>query len=74
MIINEYLQFAVIGKFYYGWHDFQELKRIIPKQCDLKGECNIGVLNSRHILIRASNMEDYVNVLFKSVFYISHKH
>lgn len=73
MIVNEKLQYAV-GKFSYGWYNFQDLKRIIPKQCELKGECNIGLLNSRHTLIRASNMEDYVNLLSKPAFYISHNH
>lgn len=44
------------------------------ERCNLKGECNIGVLNSRHILIRVSNMEDYVNDLSKPTFHITHKH
>lgn len=74
MIINENLQFAVIEIFSYGWHDFQELKRIILKQCDLREECTIGLLNSSHILIRASDMEHYVNLLSKLAFYVSHKH
>ncbi|KAH0713632.1 hypothetical protein KY289_009591 [Solanum tuberosum] len=38
MIINEKLQYAVMGKFLYGWPDIQELRKLIPKQCDLKGE------------------------------------
>lgn len=74
MIINKNLQFVVIDKFSYAGRDFQDLKRRIPKQCDLKGECNIGVLNNKHILTRASNMEDYVHILSKPVFYITHKH
>ncbi|KAH0639783.1 hypothetical protein KY285_036369 [Solanum tuberosum] len=47
-----------IGKFSYGWPDIQELRRIIPKQCELKGECNNGLLSARHVLIRASCLED----------------
>lgn len=31
IIINEHLQYAVIGKFSYGWLDIQELRRLIPK-------------------------------------------
>lgn len=73
MIVNENLQYAVIGKFSYGRHDIQELRQLIPKQCELKGECNIGVLNNRHILIRATNMEDYVNLLSKLAYYIAHR-
>lgn len=47
MIINENLQFTVIGKFSYGWYDFHDFKQIIAKQCNLKAECNIRVLGSR---------------------------
>lgn len=73
MIVKENLQFAIIVKFSYGWHDNQDLRRIIPKQCDLKGDCNIWVLRSRHILSMTSNMDDYINLLSKPAFYISHK-
>ncbi|WMV26801.1 hypothetical protein MTR67_020186 [Solanum verrucosum] len=73
MIIKENLQYAILGKFSYGWPEIQELRTLIPKQCDLKGECNIGLLRNRYVLIRASLMEDYVNLLSKPVFYITHK-
>lgn len=46
MIVNENLQYVVIGKFSYGWRDIQELRRIIPKQCEMKGESNIGALSN----------------------------
>ncbi|WMV09899.1 hypothetical protein MTR67_003284 [Solanum verrucosum] len=72
MIINEDLQYAVIGKFSYGWPDIHELRKLIPKQCGLRGEVNIGLLSSRFILIRASLLEDYVNLLSKPQFYITH--
>ncbi|XP_049378009.1 uncharacterized protein LOC125842724 [Solanum stenotomum] len=71
MIIRENLQYAVIGKFSYGWPDIHDLRKIIPTQCELKGECSIGLLSNRHILIRASLMEDYVHLLSKLVFYIN---
>lgn len=51
MIINENLEYAVIDKFSYEWPEIQELRRLIPKQCELKGECKIGLLCNRHILI-----------------------
>ncbi|KAH0761354.1 hypothetical protein KY290_017427 [Solanum tuberosum] len=73
MIINENLEYAVIGKFSYGWPDIQDLRRLIPKQCELKGECKIGLLSNRHILIRASLLEDYVHLLSKPAFYITQK-
>lgn len=31
MIVNENLEYAVIGKFSYGWPNFHELRRIITK-------------------------------------------
>uniref|UniRef100_M1BDR9 Uncharacterized protein n=1 Tax=Solanum tuberosum TaxID=4113 RepID=M1BDR9_SOLTU len=33
----EDLQFAVIGKFTYEWSDLEELRRIIPQQCEIRG-------------------------------------
>ncbi|KAG5619978.1 hypothetical protein H5410_005196 [Solanum commersonii] len=73
MIRNENLQYTIIGKFSYGWPDIQELRTLIPKQCELKGECNIGLLSNIHVLIRMSNLEDYVNLLSKPAFYIAHR-
>ncbi|WMV51439.1 hypothetical protein MTR67_044824 [Solanum verrucosum] len=61
MIVNENLHYAVVGKFSYGWPDMQELRKIIPKQCGFKGECNIGLLTNKYVLIRATLLEDYVN-------------
>lgn len=72
MIVREKLQYAVIGKFSYEWPEIEDLRRIIPKQCELKGEYNIGLLSNKHVLIRASLLEDYVHLLSKPAFYISH--
>ncbi|KAH0650566.1 hypothetical protein KY284_030478 [Solanum tuberosum] len=74
MIINEDLQFAVIGKFSYGWPDIQDLRRLIPKQCELKGDVNIGLLSNRYVLIRTTLLEDYVTLLSKPQFYITKNH
>ncbi|WMV58421.1 hypothetical protein MTR67_051806 [Solanum verrucosum] len=71
MIINEDLQFAVIGKFSYGWPEIQKLRRLIPKQCELKGDVNIGLLSNRYVLIRTTLLEDYVTLLSKPQFYIT---
>ncbi|WMV32988.1 hypothetical protein MTR67_026373, partial [Solanum verrucosum] len=74
MIIKEDLQFAVIGKFLYSWPDIQDLRRLIPKQYEMKGEVNIGLLSNRYILIQASRLEDYVSLLSKQQFHITHNH
>ncbi|KAK4706308.1 hypothetical protein R3W88_034131 [Solanum pinnatisectum] len=42
MIVNEDLQFAVIGKFSYGWPNLQELRKLLPNQYELKNDCTIG--------------------------------
>ncbi|KAG5581764.1 hypothetical protein H5410_052391 [Solanum commersonii] len=74
MIINEDLQFAVIGKFSYEWPDIQDLRRLIPKQCELKGNVNIGLLSNTYVLIRTTLLEDYVTLLSKPQFYITKNH
>lgn len=63
MIIKEDLQYAVICKFSYRWLEIQDLRRLIPNQYGLKGQVNIGLLRNKYILIRASKLEDYVNLL-----------
>ncbi|KAK6784982.1 hypothetical protein RDI58_018437 [Solanum bulbocastanum] len=40
MIIIENLQYAVIGKFSYGWPEMDDLRIQIPKQCNVNGGYN----------------------------------
>nr|XP_009779392.1 PREDICTED: uncharacterized protein LOC104228608 [Nicotiana sylvestris] len=61
--MEEGLHQAVILKFSYGKPDLQELRQIISKQFDVKGYCNIGQLEYRHILIRFDLFEDFVQPL-----------
>lgn len=70
----ESLQFAVVGKFSYGWSKIHDLRKMIPTQCELKGDCQIGLLSSRHVLIRASLLNDYVHLLSKFAFYITQRY
>ncbi|KAK4737150.1 hypothetical protein R3W88_000847 [Solanum pinnatisectum] len=69
----ERLQYAVIGKFTFEWADLDELRKIIPQQCEVKGSCQIGLFRSKHILIRLSKEEDFVNLISKGVFYLTCK-
>nr|XP_009786979.1 PREDICTED: uncharacterized protein LOC104235009 [Nicotiana sylvestris] len=69
----ERLEFAVVGKFTYDWSDLEELRKIIPQQCGVKGGCQIGLFRSKHILIRLSLQEDFVNLVSKGAFYITCK-
>ncbi|KAG5602307.1 hypothetical protein H5410_033677 [Solanum commersonii] len=73
MIIKENLQYAILGKFSYEWPEIQELRLLIPKQCYLKGECKISLLSNRYVLIRAYLLEDYLNLLSKTIFYITQR-
>lgn len=70
-ICKENLQCPVIDKFSYGMLEIKELPNVIPTQYELKGECNIGVLVMRNVLICASNMEDYVKLLSKPITYLT---
>ncbi|KAG5611139.1 hypothetical protein H5410_022420 [Solanum commersonii] len=69
----ENLQYAVVGKFSYGWPDLDDLRNQIPKQCIVKGDCKIGLLRNRHIHIRFNLEEDFINMMSKNVFYILEK-
>ncbi|KAH0749082.1 hypothetical protein KY290_028314 [Solanum tuberosum] len=71
MIVNENLEYAMIEKFSYEWPEIQDLRKLISKQCELKGDCNIGLLSNRRVLIRVTLLEDYVHLLSKSAFYIT---
>lgn len=66
----ENLEYAVIGKFSYGSIDLEDLRVQIPKQCNVKGDCKIGLLRNRHIWMGFSNMNDFVNIMDKNVYYI----
>ncbi|XP_019241772.1 PREDICTED: uncharacterized protein LOC109221779 [Nicotiana attenuata] len=70
----EGLQYAVVCKFSYGWPDLNEIRRIVPIQCGIKGECKIGYLRDRHILIRLTLWQDFVDFSSKGVYYIKDKY
>ncbi|XP_059289380.1 uncharacterized protein LOC132042890 [Lycium ferocissimum] len=74
MVILENLQYAVVGKFSYSWPEFHDLRDMIPSQCEIKGKCAVGFLCNRHVLIRLSLFEDYVQLLSKPAYYIRDKH
>ncbi|KAH0672430.1 hypothetical protein KY290_024672 [Solanum tuberosum] len=67
----ENLQYAVVGKFTYDVADLEELRLIIPKQCNIKGDYQIGlILRNKHILIRLTQHADFVNLISKGAYYI----
>lgn len=54
MIVNENLEYAVIDKCSHGWPDIQDLRKLISKQYELKGDRKIGLLSNSHVLIKSS--------------------
>ncbi|WMV54485.1 hypothetical protein MTR67_047870 [Solanum verrucosum] len=70
MILQENLQYAIVGKFSYGWPELDEIRKIVPMQCDIKAECNISFLRDKHILIRLMTMDKYVYVMSKSAYFL----
>ncbi|KAG5620430.1 hypothetical protein H5410_005648 [Solanum commersonii] len=40
----------------------EEIRRTIPLQCEIKAECKIGFLRDKHVLIRLTTLEDYVQM------------
>ncbi|KAH0650153.1 hypothetical protein KY284_030065 [Solanum tuberosum] len=51
----------------------EELRLNIPKQCDIKGDCQIGLLHNKYILIRLSKQVDFINLISKGAYYIGYK-
>ncbi|KAF3665760.1 hypothetical protein FXO38_09412 [Capsicum annuum] len=74
MIIHENLQYAIVGKKIYSWPDIHDLRKLIPSQCEIKGDCSIGFLCNHHVLIRCTQLEDYIQLLSKPAYYIKDKH
>lgn len=73
MDVIEGLQYAIVGKLLYGWPDLQQLRRLVPIQCGIKGECNIGYLRDKNVLIRMTLWQDFLNFTSKSAHYIKDK-
>ncbi|KAG5617134.1 hypothetical protein H5410_016958 [Solanum commersonii] len=69
-MIKEGLHQAVVFKLSHGVPDLKVLRSILPKHLDTKGNCLIGLLAPRQILLRFNLYEDYVLALSRSVNYL----
>lgn len=49
-ITQQGLQLAVFGKFSYGKSVINEVRKVIPIQCEVKGHYSIGLIEDNHIL------------------------
>lgn len=56
-----------------GGQTSKNYARSFQNKCALKGDVNMGLLCNRYVLITASRIEDYVNLLSKPIFYIAHR-
>uniref|UniRef100_M1DYT0 NB-ARC domain containing protein n=1 Tax=Solanum tuberosum TaxID=4113 RepID=M1DYT0_SOLTU len=65
-ITEENLKYALIAKFSHGRPELPDLRKILPQQLRFKGECNIGLLESRHVLLRFTLKEDYIAIFSKT--------
>ncbi|KAH0749274.1 hypothetical protein KY290_028506 [Solanum tuberosum] len=67
---EEGLHQAVIIKFSSDTLEVKDLRTILPKHLGIKGNCLVGLLARRHILVRIDQYEDYVVALSKSVSFL----
>ncbi|KAG5598535.1 hypothetical protein H5410_029905 [Solanum commersonii] len=69
-MIEEGLHQAMVFKLSHGAPDLNVLRSILPKHLGTKGNCLIGLLAPRQILLRFDLYEDYVLALSRSVNYL----
>ncbi|KAG5612617.1 hypothetical protein H5410_023898 [Solanum commersonii] len=50
--------------------EVKDLRTVLPKHLGIKGNCLVGLLARRHILLRIDQYEDYVVALSKSVSFL----
>jgi len=73
MIIKEELRYAIPANFSYGWSNLEKIRKLILYGVRFKPECKEGFLSDRHILIRLTNMKDYVHVMSKLTYFLKAK-
>lgn len=59
MIVQENIQHAIIGKFSYGKSDIMEMQKQVPVKYRIKRDYNIGIFDTRDILIQLNILGDY---------------
>nr|XP_009793772.1 PREDICTED: uncharacterized protein LOC104240602 [Nicotiana sylvestris] len=70
---EEGLHQAIIVKVSPNAPDLQDLRTILPKLFGVKGQCLIGLLAQRQLLIRLDHYDDFVICLTRSVTYFTSK-
>lgn len=70
LIKQQNLQYTVLGRFSYGKPDIHELCKVLATECEIKGECNVGLIENRHVLINLSLLKDYSKRLSTPTYYM----
>ncbi|KAK6791025.1 hypothetical protein RDI58_010106 [Solanum bulbocastanum] len=65
-IIEENLKYALIANLSHGRPKLPNLRKILPQQLGFKGEFNIGLLESKHVLLGFTLKEDYITIFLKT--------
>ncbi|KAK4730130.1 hypothetical protein R3W88_023118 [Solanum pinnatisectum] len=50
-----------------------DLRKIFTQHFEIKRDCNLGLLDHRHVLVRLSNQKDFVEVYSKAISFITVK-
>lgn len=66
----EDLQFALVGKFSFGYPEMNEIIKMF-RGFKIKGTFTIGVLNSKRIPIQLDNENDYLKIWEKSTIWFN---
>ncbi|KAG5585125.1 hypothetical protein H5410_045559, partial [Solanum commersonii] len=62
-IQEENLQYALVAKFSYGRPNMIYLRKIFTRHFEITEDCNLGLLDHRHVLVRRlSNQKDFVEI------------
>lgn len=73
MNVIEGLQYVVVGKFAYEWPELLEIRRIVPSQYGIKGECNITSLEIDIFLFDSHLWQDFIDFMSKGTYYAKDK-
>uniref|UniRef100_M1BMU8 DUF4283 domain-containing protein n=1 Tax=Solanum tuberosum TaxID=4113 RepID=M1BMU8_SOLTU len=65
-ITEENLKYTLIAKFSHGRPELPDLRKILSQQLGFMDECNIELLESRHVLLRFTLKEDYIAIFSKT--------
>ena len=60
---------ALVGRFAYGCPSMEQIRKFIIA-LGLKGDCPVGLLDAKHVLLRPTLEEDYTRLLCRHTWYV----